>query len=104
MKSILILFYKLKERWEITSNFQLFLIMLVFAVTGSLSLVIADLLMPLIIGSLEIGSLLETIIRVIFIFPIYQLIILFIAFCFGQFKFFWKFEKKMLRRIFKKIK
>jgi len=104
MKSILILFIKLKEKWEITSNFQFFLIMLVFAVTGSLSLVIADLLMPLIIGSSEIGSLLKTIIRVIFIFPIYQLIILFIAFCFGQFKFFWKFEKKMLRRIFKKIK
>ena len=104
MKSILILFIKLKEKWEITSNFQFFLIMLVFAVTGSLSLVIADLFMPLIIGSLEIGSLLKTIIRVIFIFPIYQLIILFIAFCFGQFKFFWKFEKKMLRRIFKKIK
>ena len=100
MKSILILFCKLKERWDITSNFQFFLIMLVFAVTGSLSLVIADLLMPLIIGSLEIGSLLKTIIRVIFIFPIYQLIILLIAFCFGQFKFFWKFEKKMLRRIF----
>ena len=83
MKSILILFYKLKDKWEITSNFQFFLIMIVFAVTGSLSLVIADLLMPLIIGSLEIGSLLKTIIRVIFIFPIYQLIILFIAFCFG---------------------
>ena len=104
MKSILIMFYRLKEKWEIKSNFQFFLIMLVFAVTGSLSLVIADLLMPLIIGSLEIGSLLKTIIRVIFIFPIYQLLILLIAFCFGQFKFFWKFEKKMLRRIFKKIK
>ena len=47
MKSILILFYRLKDKWEITSNFQFFLIMLVFAVTGSLSLVIADLLMPL---------------------------------------------------------
>ena len=72
MKSILILFYRLKDKWEITSNFQFFLIMLVFAVTGSLSLVIADLLMPLIIGSLKIGSVFKIIIRLIFIFPIYQ--------------------------------
>ena len=104
MKSILIMFYRLKEKWEIKSNFQFFLIMLVFAITGSLSLVIADLLMPLVIGSLKIGSVFKIIIRLIFIFPIYQLIILIVAFCFGQFKFFWKFEKKMLRRIFKKIK
>jgi hypothetical protein len=104
MKSILIMFYRLKEKWEIKSNFQFFLIMLVFAITGSLSLIIADLLMPIIVGSKEIVSFFKIIIRVVFIFPIYQFIILIVAFCFGQFKFFWKFEKKMLRRIFKKIK
>ena len=104
MKVLLFLFNSMKDRWEITSNFQFFLIMLVFAVTGSLSLIIADLLMPLIIGSKEIGSIFKIIIRLVSIFPIYQLIILIVAFCFGQFKFFWKFEKKMLRRIFKKIK
>ena len=104
MKSILILFYRLKDKWEITSNFQFFLIMLVFAIAGSLSLIIADLLMPIIVGSKEIISFFKIIIRVVFIFPIYQFIILIVAFCFGQFKFFWKFEKKMLRRIFKKIK
>ncbi len=104
MKSLFNLFYRLRERWEITSNFQFFLIMIVFAVTGSLSLVIADLLMPLIIGSLKVGSLFKIVFRIIFIFPIYQSLILIVAFCFGQFKFFWKFEKKMFRRIFKKIK
>jgi hypothetical protein len=78
--------------------------MLVFAITGSLSLIIADLLMPIIVGSKEIVSFFKIIIRVVFIFPIYQFIILIVAFCFGQFKFFWKFEKKMLMRIFKKIK
>ena len=104
MKSILILFYRPKDKWEITSNFQFFLIMLVFAITGSLSLIIADLLIPIIVGSKEIVSFFKIIIRVVFIFPIYQFIILIVAFCFGQFKFFWKFEKKMLRRIFKKIK
>ena len=104
MRALLIFFNSLKERWEITSNFQFFLIMLVFAITGSLSLIIADLLIPIIIGSKEIVSFFKIIIRVVFIFPIYQFIILIVAFCFGQFKFFWKFEKKMLMRIFKKIK
>ena len=104
MRALLFFFNNLKERWEITSNFQFFLIMLVFAITGSLSLIIADLLMPIIVGSKEIVSFFKIIIRVVFIFPIYQFIILIVAFCFGQFKFFWKFEKKMLMRIFKKIK
>tara|TARA_A100001035_G_scaffold274529_1_gene266615 strand:+ start:622 stop:936 length:315 start_codon:yes stop_codon:yes gene_type:complete len=104
MRALLFFFNSLKERWEITSNFQFFLIMLVFAITGSLSLIIADLLMPIIVGSKEIVSFFKIIIRVVFIFPIYQFIILIVAFCFGQFKFFWKFEKKMLMRIFKKIK
>tara|TARA_B100001989_G_scaffold119400_1_gene84150 strand:- start:117 stop:431 length:315 start_codon:yes stop_codon:yes gene_type:complete len=104
MRALLFFFNSLKERWEITSNFQFFLIMLVFAITGSLSLIIADLLMPIIVGSKEIVSFFKIIIRVVFIFPIYQFLILIVAFCFGQFKFFWKFEKKMLMRIFKKIK
>jgi len=104
MKSLLNFFYNLKARWEITSNFQLLLIMIVFAITGSLSLIIADLLMPLIIGSLAIANVFKILIRIIFIFPIYQIMILIVAFCFGQFKFFWKFEKKMFRRIIRKIK
>ena len=104
MKSFFKFFDKLKIRWEIKSNFQFFKIMLVFALTGSLTLVIADLLMPLIIGSLEIGSVFKIFIRLILIFPVYQLLILIIAFCFGQFNFFWKYEKKMLMKIFKKIK
>ena len=104
MRALLFFFNSLKEKWEITSNFQFFLIMLVFAIAGSLSLIIADLLIPIIVGSKEIISFFKIIIRVVFIFPIYQFIILIVAFCFGQFKFFWKFEKKMLMRIFKKIK
>jgi hypothetical protein len=37
--------------------------------------------------------------RIIIIFPIYQLTLPLVGFLFGQFKFFWKFEKKFLRRI-----
>jgi len=33
------------------------------------------------------------------IFPIYQVLLVFVGFVFGEFKFFWEFEKKMLYRI-----
>ena len=43
--------------------------------------------------------------RLIIVFPVYQVLILIIGFLFGQFKFFWAFEKKMLVRLgFKRFK
>ena len=33
---------KLKDKWGIKSNFQIILILIVFAITGSLSLVVSD--------------------------------------------------------------
>jgi hypothetical protein len=38
-------------------------------------------------------------IRIALIFPIYQLTLPIAGFIFGQFKFFWEFEKKILKRI-----
>jgi hypothetical protein len=37
--------------------------------------------------------------RLILIFPFYQVLIVFYGWLFGQFEFFWNFEKKMLRRM-----
>ena len=37
--------------------------------------------------------------RVLIIIPIYQLILILIATLFGEFEYFWKFEKKFLKRI-----
>jgi hypothetical protein len=88
---------KLKERWGIQSNFQLTLIFIVFAITGSAS---AWLSQPfciwLGITKADLGFWF-TPIRLLLIFPIYQVLLVFIGFLFGQFQFFWAFEKKMLR-------
>jgi hypothetical protein len=87
----------LKQRWGLTSNFQLTLIIIVFAITGSAS---AWLSKPF---CLWLGITKEdlgfwfTPIRLILIFPIYQVLLVAIGFLFGQFKFFWAFEKKMLK-------
>tara|TARA_B110000240_G_C13049963_1_gene262897 strand:- start:161 stop:466 length:306 start_codon:yes stop_codon:yes gene_type:complete len=97
---------KLKEKWGIRSNFQLLIIFLVFSVTGSLSLWVAKPLLDFI--GLEEATLSPWIfwpIRILIIFPIYQILIVIIGALFGQFKFFWNFEKKMLSRLgFKRFK
>ena len=87
---------KLKEKWGITSNFQLLIIFLVFSVTGSLSLWVAKPLLDFI--GLDKATLSPWIfwpIRILIIFPIYQILIVIIGALFGQFQFFWNFEKKI---------
>ena len=91
---------KLKDKWGITSNFQLFIIFLVFSITGSLSLLVAKPILDLLgINSNNMCLWLYLPIRIGIIFPIYQVLILVIGALFGQFTFFWKFEKKMLEKI-----
>ncbi|HEU0135807.1 MAG TPA: DUF6787 family protein [Flavobacterium sp.] len=89
---------KLKQRWGITSNFQLTIIFIVFAITGSSSAILAELLMNWFGWTKQNMNLwLYWPLRIILIFPAYQVLLVFFGFVFGQFKFFWNFEKKMLR-------
>lgn len=88
-----------KKRWGIKSNLQLAIIFVVFAITGSTS---AWLSKPF---CFWLGILQEdldywfTPIRLLLIFPIYQVLLVAIGFLFGQYKFFWAFEKKMLKQM-----
>jgi|TARA_B100001175_G_C19109578_1_gene449028 hypothetical protein len=88
---------KLKLKWGIESNFQIILILIVFAITGSLSLVVSDPILNFIgLEKENVNPWIFTPLRLIIVFPVYQVLILIIGFVFGQFKFFWQFEKKML--------
>ena len=88
---------RLKKKWKITSNFQLLVILVVFAITGSASLVVSTPILDFIGFSKEsINPWLYHPLRLILIFPVYQVLIIIIGTIFGQFKFFWDFEKKML--------
>tara|TARA_B100000767_G_scaffold13303_1_gene12816 strand:+ start:924 stop:1229 length:306 start_codon:yes stop_codon:yes gene_type:complete len=97
---------KLKEKWGIKSNFQIIIILIVFAITGSLSLVVSDPVLNFIgLNKESMSAWLFIPLRLLIVFPIYQILILLIGAFFGQFKFFWSFEKKMLYRMgFKKFK
>jgi hypothetical protein len=91
---------KLKERWNVSSNGQLTLIFIVFAITGYSSLQIAIPFLSLVgIPETFQPHWLYRVLRILLIFPIYQVLLVFVGFIFGQFAFFWEFEKKMLKRI-----
>ena len=90
----------LKRRWNITSNLQLVLILVVFAINGSFAAWVAKPVTTFFHLSPEnMGPWLYYPIRILLIFPIYQLTLPVVGFIFGQFKFFWEFEKKFLSRI-----
>ncbi|MEP2935535.1 MAG: DUF6787 family protein [Gilvibacter sp.] len=88
---------KLKERWKVTSNLQLFVIFLVFAVTGSTAAKFAGPVTEYAGVTKEMGGWIYWPVRILIIFPVYQVLLVIFGWLFGEFEFFWNFEKKMLR-------
>ena len=87
-----------KQRHNITSNKQIIAIVLVFALTGSASALIAKPILNFLgITKTTTSILLYYPLYLLIIFPIYQLLLLSIGALLGQFSFFFKFEIKMLR-------
>ena len=87
----------LKQRWGITSNLQLIIIFVVFALTGSASVWLAK---PL-LHALHLDALNPWVripLRILLIFPIYQVVLVCLGTVFGQRLFFWNFVQKMWMR------
>ena len=94
------LFKKMKTRWGIKSNFQFIIINLVFAISGFTSLFISRPMLNLFgINNDSLNWYFYYPLRIFIIFIAYQFTLLIVAFVFGQFNFFWKQEKKILRRL-----
>ena len=90
----------LKEKWNITNNWSLLAILLVFAINGSFSAWVAKPVCDFLGLSPEtVHPLVYYPLRILLIFPIYQLTLPLLGWLFGQFQFFWNFEKKFLSRI-----
>ena len=90
---------KLKSRWNLKSTTQVIIVLIVFACTGTTVLLIKR---PLFAYWFPDGEkpLWASITYFILILPVYNVFLLFYGFVFGQFKFFWEFEKKFFKRIF----
>ena len=90
MKSKLIKIFKLKD-----IN-QLIIIFIVFGITGSLSVVLGKYVLINIFGESFLNNDYYWLLRLILIFPIYQVLLIIVGALFGQFRYFWEIEKKIL--------
>jgi len=90
-------FERLKAKWGITSNFQLLVIFIVFGITGSASVWVAKPVLQTIGISDEMNAWVRIPLRILIIFPVYQVMLLLIGSLFGQFQFFLALQKKWWR-------
>ncbi len=94
---------RLKKKWNLKSGLQLFMVLLVFACTGFSVLFLKKPLFDL-LGISGTSGWLYTLLYLLAILPLYQILLLFFGLIFGQFPFFWEYEKRTFRRIFGKKK
>ena len=91
---------KLVKKFQANSIKHLAIIFIIFALSGSSSLLISSpILSAFNLKSLVTYYPLYIFVRVLIIIPIYQITLIIIATLFGEFNYFWKFEKKFLQRL-----
>lgn len=90
----------LKQKWGITSNIQFVVILIVFAITGSISAYITRPILEMIgITKDSLHPLIYWPLSLILILPVYKVMLIVIGTIFFQHTFFWNFVKKMLVRM-----
>lgn len=100
LKLTLFLFKKLEKKWILDYKWEMIRVFIVFAITGSSSVVVGRPFIKLL--GITKDNLNPFIYWVLFIFiaiVFYQILLVCFGWIFGQFQFFWNFEKKMLRRL-----
>ena len=90
---------KLESKWIVDARWELIRIFIVFAITGSSSLLVGRPLISLLGISMQtLSPILYWFLFLIISLVFYQILLIFWGWILGQFDFFWQFEKKMLRR------
>ena len=92
---------RLKQKWKLESAWQVVIVLIVFACTGFTVLFIKKPLLDLLAGK-QSNTVLASVLYYILILPIYNVFLLAYGFVFGQFRFFWDFEKRTFNRLFRK--
>jgi len=94
---------KLKHRWKLKSAGQVVIVLTVFACTGFTILFIKKPLLTFLAGD-QGNTTAASVLYYIFILPLYNVVLLGYGFLFGQFRFFWEFEKRFMERFFSWIR
>tara|TARA_R110002094_G_scaffold149353_1_gene138017 strand:+ start:152 stop:478 length:327 start_codon:yes stop_codon:yes gene_type:complete len=99
LKLTLFLFKKLEKKWILDYKWEMIRVFIIFAITGSSSILVGRPVIKLLgITKENLNPILYWILFIIIGLIFYQLLLVTFGWLFGQFKFFWEFEKKMLRR------
>lgn len=93
------MFEKLKKRWKVRDNWQFAVIFLVFAITGSTAAKITGPLLKSVPTFEELNVWWFNVVYVIGTLVIYQFLLVFFGWLFGEFDFFWNFIKRILSRM-----
>lgn len=98
-------FKKLERKWKLDYRWEMIRVFIVFSITGSSSVFIGKPIMAFIgITKENLNTSLYWTLYILVGIIFYQFMLVFYGWLFGQFKFFWEFEKKMLVRFgFKKL-
>ena len=100
LKFFLFCFKKLENKWVTEYRWEMIRIFIVFAITGSTSAYIGRPIIKFLgITKENLNPFVYWILYIIIGLIFYQLLLVFFGWAFGQFKFFWEFEKKMFRRM-----
>jgi formyltetrahydrofolate-dependent phosphoribosylglycinamide formyltransferase len=89
---------RLRQKWKVSTR-QLVLILCVFAITGTTTAYISKAITSWVGFTEDTHWLPKTGLRVAVLLFGYQIILLTVAFFFGQFAFFWNYERKLLVRM-----
>jgi hypothetical protein len=92
---------RLQVKWKLPSIWQVIIVLLVFTCTGFTVMFMKEPLLELLAGR-EGKTPLASVLYYLFIFPIYNVLLLGYGFIFGQFSFFWEFEKRMFKRLLRR--
>ncbi|WP_299248267.1 DUF6787 family protein [uncultured Lacinutrix sp.] len=99
LRLVLLIFKKLENKWVVKQRWEIIRIFIVFAITGSSSLLVGRPFIKFIgITKENLNVFVYWILYIIIGLIFYQVLLVTIGYLLGQGKFFWEFEKKMLRR------
>ncbi len=92
------IFDRLKKRWQIESNWQVIIILIVFSCTGFTAMYAKDFVFSILGVTPDLPLWLRILIWLVTILPLYNLLLIIYGTLFGQRKFFWWFLKKTFGR------
>ena len=93
---------RLGDKWGQKSVIDVLVVLLVFSLTGFSVLFLKKPIESWLIGAKNENGIWFSVLYYIAIFPVYNVLLLCWGAVFGKFTFFWEFEKRFFKRIFKR--